>query len=616
MCKILWDRLTTVPPDLDETGSHAAGYGTSTFSTETFSVAGFGVAQLGDDAMAGKIASSYYNIFPVDEDAGAFWISFSHLNNVVLRFRVEPRLNGRDSLLSSNSLSSSTDSELTRKCINSWVSECSSSHKICFQTHDDPHWLPTRLVDVGTTAAPQIHLHISADHKERGSYLTLSHCWGGQPALQLSTANITSLIKGIEDEEIPKTFLDAIHITRQLGIRWLWIDSLCIIQNGDNGVDKSTELVSMEKVYNRSYCNIAATWSPNSKGGCFKARNSKYICPLRVSVEWPWAATGTYEIYDFDMWQIDVLKSPLNSRGWVVQERLLAPRNLYFGAQQLSWECHTKDANEVFPEGLPKQMNWPRRFKTLDSDTDNSVETSWATLVELYSSCNLTFGGDKLTAFAGIAKHLSHNFKGDYVAGLWNGDLIWQLLWRPTFASRLKYPRENVKEYRAPSWSWASVDGEVAYHRNAIAAGVKLIEIVACKTEKVDSRNPTGAVKSGYLKIRGFISKAVRFKRIEGITPYALLLNGRKVKHGYALLDAPYIEKDDTTKEFLALPILTLPSKIESTLYCLVLLKTDEPDIYVRRGMFTIPLLEDEEAKEFFLGSEEKPKEKLDITLV
>jgi hypothetical protein len=139
-----------------------------------------------------------------------------------------------------------------------------------------------RVLDVGTPSKPSLSLHITEDSSLKSPYITLSHCWGN-PKLQikrLSNANISQFTNLIDDAELPKTFQDAIAIARRLGVRFLWIDSLCIIQ--DSVEDWVKESSNMGNVYKNSLCNIAATAAPDGRTGCFLQRNPLLARPCRV----------------------------------------------------------------------------------------------------------------------------------------------------------------------------------------------------------------------------------------------------------------------------------------------------------------------------------------------
>lgn len=173
---------------------------------------------------------------------------------------------------------------------------------------------------------------------ELGKYVALSHRWGDQrehPPLRTLRTNIRQFFEdGIDLTSLPKTFKDAVLATRALGIRYLWIDSLCIIQGPDG--DFTTEATKMEDVFSSAYCVLAATRATGQWSGFLGDRSS-----ARHSLQYKYAGfKEPFAICEFvDDFKKDVLEGKLNTRGWVLQERVLARRTIYFAETQTYWEC-------------------------------------------------------------------------------------------------------------------------------------------------------------------------------------------------------------------------------------------------------------------------------------
>ncbi len=162
-------------------------------------------------------------------------------------------------------------------------------------------------------------------------YMTLSHCWGQLHIKRLETATLDQMCDGINLDELPRTFQDAIKFTRALDVRFLWIDSLCIIQ--DSVTDWAAEAGTMKDVYKHAFCNIAA---PDGRSGCFVEKDPQLSKVRRVQPE---NDSTLYDLVADELWLHNVDKAPLNTRAWVVQERYLSPRILHCSRQQLFWEC-------------------------------------------------------------------------------------------------------------------------------------------------------------------------------------------------------------------------------------------------------------------------------------
>ena len=163
------------------------------------------------------------------------------------------------------------------------------------------------------------------------------------------------MLKGIAVSTLPKTFQDAITITRQLSLQYLWIDSLCIIQEGDNFEDWARESSMMGSVYQNANCNIAATAASNGTLGCFQTRDPLLAQPCRVRFDKELKKFGLKKgIYDFvlrTLWEHGLSEAPLLKRAWVVQERVLARRVLHFARNQLFWECSELVSIILYPSG-------------------------------------------------------------------------------------------------------------------------------------------------------------------------------------------------------------------------------------------------------------------------
>ncbi|KAK8123146.1 hypothetical protein PG984_011816 [Apiospora sp. TS-2023a] len=270
--------------------------------------------------------------------------------------------------------------------------------------------------------------------------------------------------------------------------------------------DQGTEMCN---IYTNAVVNISATGVPNNTHSFLGAYEDRTTVPLPPTIQHRWRSR--YEddqekpVQDLDssskphekddgvddvwcivdpyFWWAEVTNTVLLSRGWVFQERYLAPRVLHFGANQLLWECTTLDACETYPRGLPDYVKSGghtdiKRLKlddtVISTDPPKQIVTPdaslqvWCDLVQAYTRTNLTKQSDKLVAFAGVAelvKKLYHEAEqprpnDGYVAGIFERHLIPMLEWH---TSRVPGATTRPREYRAPTWSWASIDGRAWY---------------------------------------------------------------------------------------------------------------------------------------------------------
>lgn len=287
----------------------------------------------------------------------------------------------------------------------------------------------------------------------------------------------------------------------------------------------------MGMVYQNAFCNIAATGASDGSVGCFWDRNPLLAQVCKVDLTWELPLKGVYYCLDGSLWPRNVGEAPLNRRGWVVQERILSPRILHFGAQQLFWECHEMEACESFPAGLPESPDpltfivrtGLKRIKPAVKDGTQSEMTKtseesrldgyayWDGIVDVYSRSALTRQEDKLIALSGIAQEMNVLLNDEYLAGLWKNHLPSQLLWSVTTPLIANHGNPSFRPvtYQAPTWSWASIVGHVVpgnlppgHNWNTLPTFLK------AHVEPINDDDPTGQITAAQLHTRGLLRRA------------------------------------------------------------------------------------------------------------
>ncbi|KAN0115270.1 HET domain containing protein [Hyaloscypha variabilis] len=368
----------------------------------------------------------------------------------------------------------STASDWTIGLAKFWLQSCINGHARCPKPSSH---LPSRLLDLTEPSRARV---IETHDLREVEYLTLSHCWGGANMLLLESSTANSLFSGVGLSTMPKTFRDAIHVTTRLGYNYLWIDSLCIMQ--DSAEDWSRESRTMHQIYRHSVCTIAALAAFNGQEGCFIKRNPLQYrdCDLSTITELPLRIQGEYIRRHGDGGlQGSVLR--LRKRGWVFQEDLLSPRTLYFGEDGIRWECLEMNRDEAHnPSGecgcgshhddpyLFKQdfAILESKFSTIASiweDYYPSFHSKWWSIVEQYSQLSLTIPSDKLVAINGPIRAIESRGSLTNLAGHWKEHLPLDLLWIAGLGGMRPSKCTRSEEHRAPSWSWASMDGPVEF---------------------------------------------------------------------------------------------------------------------------------------------------------
>jgi len=340
------------------------------------------------------------------------------------------------------------------------------------------------------------------------TYATLSHCWGTARSLRLLTSNIDHLQWGTNISQLPASYQEAISVCNRFGFRYIWIDSLCIIQ--DSPEDWRREAMAMKDVYRNSTMNIAAAAAADNTEASFTSRHASTISPLPINTQWEGHEPAKFYLTNANAYRDEVGSSPLRRRAWVVQEIWLSSRNLYLTSNQLWWKCCEREASEAYPEGLPEELS------SIGSHTGYGKQRydaaglhhTWNRLVETYSACNLTVPSDKMVAFAGIAQHFQNLLgSGDvYIAGIWRSQLPYALCWFSTKEHRAYRP----SAYRAPSWSWASLDGAIRFGHNPPNAEKEsmkaLCSVEVCQIHPAD-QDPTGALRGGGIVVNGRLTR-------------------------------------------------------------------------------------------------------------
>jgi hypothetical protein len=322
---------------------------------------------------------------------------------------------------------------------------------------------------------------------------------------KLKMNNIHLLCNWAPTSQLCKTFRDAIQATLSFDLKYLWIDSLCIIQ--DNEEDWGRGSVRMSAVYGNAVVNLAATNSADGNGGLFFKRDV-----LRSTS--PTFQTAKGRLYGFmdDYQFLECIEfSPLSKRAWAFQERYLAQRTVHFGSEQIFCQCSQHTASESWPEGFPTDAG-----KAQYRSASIPKAWKWHDLVQVYSEGQLTFAKDKLVALSGVARYFQKS-KGDqyqYAAGLWRENLEAQLMWHATGAM---VPKDLPipGKYVAPSWSWASSDRPVTWGSKYLVDPADSNQSLTClihiKDVKVQSNgsDALGSLRDARLQICGTLFSSI-----------------------------------------------------------------------------------------------------------
>ncbi|PNP80968.1 hypothetical protein FNYG_05435 [Fusarium nygamai] len=411
----------------------------------------------------------------------------------------------------------STSSEKVHQLVSEWYEACSGSHAMCQRLRSSPRFAPSRLMHIGSGDTWKLCLY-PQDITDPPEYMTLSYRWAKTPSISLSNSNFEVLRKGAPTSQLPKTFreAEAITVARRFFIRYLWIDSLCIIQNSSE--DWARESLQMHLVYAYSACTISATASEGPDEGLFRLRTAEETLVGHIKVPFADGIPRRFDVWDQHHMQ-RLTQGPLTDRGWVFQERILSPRVLHFTKTQAVWECFGMNKSEMFTQWSPQPTDtvYTPDLKAIDALFDDGhcrtalakkenkemtvdVYQQWINLVKTYSKCRLTCPNDRLMAMAGIAEMFKKNSGDEYLAGLWRSRIVEGLNW----VTLEPGPRPQNPE-RVPSWSWAAVDSCVLPQRTNLPRDEDLIEVIDVRTHLIQTSSRSQQLK-GSIELRGCIS--------------------------------------------------------------------------------------------------------------
>lgn len=424
----------------------------------------------------------------------------------------------------------------------SWMGKClSRDHRLCRKIRHRPHIKPSRLLFLDPNQSDKIRLisvgkeknseersgerssdDCEEDYKEDSEedseeeyeeesedckYVTLSHRWGTPEPPKLSrysspgqqgTISIEALEAGIAISDLPRTFREALYIVRSCGLQYIWIDCLCILQDKNpegRNLDWEREAAKMADIYAGGVFNIAAIYARNSEAGLFPIWRGIAVPVVRAPVG------AGQERQALVLWEDsetkfkrDVENSELLSRGWVYQEILFAPANLFCTADEMWWSCSRTTCSQIFPRGAWRYYAIKKLSENEDEgeyssnvslcgDTvrlakgaihggylrDDSTCDTWTGMISSYSGTSVTVNEDRLAAIAGVANLFRTRFfdelrESEYNSGVWStlerpNGLQKQLAWKG-----LSFPaRRYSAGHPIPSWSPMSFDGEIRY---------------------------------------------------------------------------------------------------------------------------------------------------------
>ena len=345
--------------------------------------------------------------------------------------------------------------------LRAWIKDCDVHHRNCTAFLSELSELPTRVIDVRDTATLRLYCS-PAGSRER--YTALSHCWGDAPTFKTTKNELAQLCSGFDLKQLPQTFQDAVGVTRRLDVPFLWIDSLCIIQDDTEDWNKESRL--MEKVFSGAYFTIAASSAADSTQGFLSRSRPDTHDVIRLAEPTASSSSKPFTVYASSLTETfnrDVEQGILNTRAWVYQERALSRRILHFTSNQTYWECGSVIRSECQVD-LTRDLNWlgdskfPFAASRLHPDIASSM---FEEIYGTYSCLNLTKIEDRPVAIRGLEARLSKFYRTKGYYGVFEKFLVRSLLWRKRFWTLKRI--DFTKGQGVPSWSWMGYEGGIRY---------------------------------------------------------------------------------------------------------------------------------------------------------
>jgi hypothetical protein len=410
--------------------------------------------------------------------------------------------------------------------ISTWIGDCDTKHQLCRHLRqsgdhpsnkNEPPHQPSRVLDLCLNDGSE-DIRLIESSGSRGLYAALSHCWGTAPLIRTLKSTVNARLDRIEFLHLSRTFQDAVTIARKLKLRYLWIDSLCIIQ--DDSSDWERESAKMGEIYRNAFLTIAAAGAKNGSEGCFIPRLEPIFEPVCFQQTSSRGEEGSMWIGLYPgEFVSSVTSGPLNVRGWVLQERVLASRTVHFAQEQVYWECDqltiSEDGRTMFHHDSLRHILSPLpslhlQYLARNQSPSQFLFDRWFSLVENYTSRMLTKPDDIFPALSGVVSEVIKLNSDEYIAGLWKSCLHVGLLWQSKGVNWGGLPRPTAK--RAPSWSWAAVDGPISYLSSSRISHTKVdfsaitIHDAYCT---IFGQNPYGQINKAFIRLTGSLKKAI-----------------------------------------------------------------------------------------------------------
>lgn len=472
-------------------------------------------------------------------------------------------------------LNQQVSSDATFALIKRWLSECHTSHLSCHL--DRKGFIPTRLIKISADSGNPFVYLIETGPSDTMAWCSLSYVWGGDQLVKTTRNSLTRHKAGLALSTLPLTIRDAIIVAHNLSVHYIWVDSLCIIQ--DEQQDLARELKVMPQVYQHALLTISAGSANSVLKGFLQDRLIFYdrFHPFKLNYV---SSSGRCGSLLMTSNHSPDVPNPLDLRGWTYQEKLLSIRNLRYTTTNVEWICRTCRRTEG--DGIPRNAFSAANI-VVETDVpciEGCALQPWWRMVTAYSARHLTFPSDKLLAISALAHVYQSSTRLTYLSGLWKESLPQDLCWSVSESC----PRTcRPGEFRAPSWSWAAVDGEIKMWMHEFMPSTIEINVDGVEVEGFLGSSAS-LIKSSFGQVTDtiIIIKGKTAPAVWHWDKQLIVLEGEKfLAHADAL--------EDNAKNVLVLVLLVAEPNWENspgTKRCGLLLSAVGTDTYRRVGFF------------------------------
>ncbi|KAK3381654.1 hypothetical protein B0H63DRAFT_546246 [Podospora didyma] len=469
----------------------------------------------------------------------------------------------------------------------------------------DPPRLPTRVIYLGKEEGSP---HLMDANDLCAPYCALAYCRGNTKALATTRASLSSHLREIPVDALPKTPKDAIYAARQLGFEYIWIDALSILQ--DDEEDWGRESEAMQDVYYNARLILCASDSDDCDGGLFRKRGPGLVTPVQLTV--PLSATawpGKSCMYALPAQSANLPKgiSPVDQRAWILQEIFLCARILFLGQNMLRWECLSVTAFETDPDGMnaskpPEEMEQHRAYEA------SLPYAAWEETVSQYSTRAITKQSDRIPALIGLGRRMESILGDQFVAGVWKQTFcLRSMCWQATS------PGLGVEHY--PSWSWTSTTSPVCYSMldtDKVGRGIVTwhASVLECEAQILD---PSQSTVRGSIKIKSMTRQGIDEYMIGKVEKRWGYNNGTSCAlPGFEYGNPMFLDRSDESSSSGCLCLIIASTRKESRfgspeVVCLLVRPSDDDD-ETKEAWRRVDICAVKDTEDFWLGVERRDR--------